>query len=92
MVQYLRRPISPSVPFKDTENWNPVLLNSVNFPYTERMWLEQGRKVGEHVIPLARNFNGMSTDLESGRSSNVCDFSFPSLFYTSHIFIYVTSI
>nr|XP_027074803.1 LMBR1 domain-containing protein 2 homolog A-like [Coffea arabica] len=32
----------------------------------ERTWLEQGRKVGEHVIPLARNFNGMSTDLESG--------------------------
>ncbi|XP_022854996.1 uncharacterized protein LOC111376279 [Olea europaea var. sylvestris] len=32
----------------------------------ERMWLEQGRKVGEHVIPLARNFNGVSMDLESG--------------------------
>ncbi|CAI9780903.1 unnamed protein product [Fraxinus pennsylvanica] len=32
----------------------------------ERMWLEQGRKVGEHVIPLARNFNGASMDLESG--------------------------
>lgn len=33
----------------------------------ERTWLEQGRKVGEHVIPLARNFNGMSPDLESGK-------------------------
>ncbi|CAA2997918.1 LMBR1 domain-containing protein 2 homolog B [Olea europaea subsp. europaea] len=30
----------------------------------ERMWLEQGRRVGEHVIPLARNFNGTSMDLE----------------------------
>ncbi|KAG8383564.1 hypothetical protein BUALT_Bualt04G0026700 [Buddleja alternifolia] len=36
----------------------------------ERTWLEQGRKVGEHVIPLARNFNGMSVDLESGRHNN----------------------
>ncbi|KAH6798311.1 LMBR1-like membrane protein [Perilla frutescens var. frutescens] len=32
----------------------------------ERTWLEQGRKVGEHVIPLARNFNDVSFDLESG--------------------------
>ncbi|XP_022846884.1 LMBR1 domain-containing protein 2 homolog A-like isoform X3 [Olea europaea var. sylvestris] len=32
----------------------------------ERMWLEQGRRVGEHVIPLARNFNGTSMDLEFG--------------------------
>lgn len=32
----------------------------------ERTWLEQGRKVGEHVIPLARNFNDASMDLESG--------------------------
>ncbi|EXC09705.1 hypothetical protein L484_019802 [Morus notabilis] len=30
----------------------------------ERSWLEQGSKVGEHVIPLARNFN--NTDIESG--------------------------
>ncbi|KAK4411700.1 hypothetical protein Sango_0243000 [Sesamum angolense] len=34
----------------------------------ERTWLEQGRKVGEHVIPLARNFNGM--DIESGNSTD----------------------
>ncbi|KAF8377331.1 hypothetical protein HHK36_030708 [Tetracentron sinense] len=32
----------------------------------ERSWLEQGRKVGEHVIPLARNFNNMSMDVEFG--------------------------
>lgn len=32
----------------------------------ERGWLEEGRNIGEHVLPLARNFNGTSTDLESG--------------------------
>ncbi|KAG9451420.1 hypothetical protein H6P81_011385 [Aristolochia fimbriata] len=31
----------------------------------ERSWLEQGRNVGEHVIPLARNFNNVSLDIES---------------------------
>ncbi|KAL9461049.1 hypothetical protein AB3S75_004111 [Citrus x aurantiifolia] len=30
----------------------------------ERSWLEQGRQVGENVVPLARNFN--NTDFESG--------------------------
>ncbi|PON90888.1 LMBR1-like membrane protein [Trema orientale] len=33
----------------------------------ERSWLEQGSNVGEHVIPLARNFN--NTDIESGSNS-----------------------
>ncbi|KAI5669819.1 hypothetical protein M9H77_19672 [Catharanthus roseus] len=32
----------------------------------ERSSLEQGLKIGEHVIPLARNFNGVDMDLESG--------------------------
>ncbi|XP_027334110.1 LMBR1 domain-containing protein 2 homolog A isoform X2 [Abrus precatorius] len=32
----------------------------------ERSWLEEGRKVGEHVVPLARNFN--SIDIESGNN------------------------
>ncbi|KAK6282326.1 hypothetical protein POUND7_016151 [Theobroma cacao] len=32
----------------------------------ERSWLERGHKVGEHVIPLARNFNGMSIEIEPG--------------------------
>ncbi|KAK7280977.1 hypothetical protein RIF29_08586 [Crotalaria pallida] len=32
----------------------------------ERSWLEQGHKVGEQVVPLARNFNGV--DIESGNS------------------------
>ncbi|CAO2047424.1 unnamed protein product [Urochloa humidicola] len=31
----------------------------------ERSWIEQGCKVGEQIIPLARNFNGVSTDVES---------------------------
>ncbi|XP_042495109.1 LMBR1 domain-containing protein 2 homolog A-like [Macadamia integrifolia] len=34
----------------------------------ERSWLEQGSNVGEHVIPLARNFNNTTMDLESGTS------------------------
>ncbi|KAL2246629.1 UNVERIFIED_CONTAM: LMBR1 domain-containing protein 2 B [Sesamum indicum] len=44
----------------------------------ERTWLEQGRKVGEHVIPLARNFNGM--DIESGNSTdgNTVEMKMPS--------------
>ncbi|KAE9604789.1 hypothetical protein Lal_00010903 [Lupinus albus] len=32
----------------------------------ERSWLEQGHKIGEQVIPLARNFNGV--DIESGNN------------------------
>ncbi|XP_059645449.1 uncharacterized protein LOC132287008 [Cornus florida] len=32
----------------------------------ERTWLGEGRKAGEHVIPLARNFNNMIMDIESG--------------------------
>ncbi|PRQ48587.1 putative LMBR1-like membrane protein [Rosa chinensis] len=35
----------------------------------ERTWMEQGCKVGEHVIPLARNFNGI--DVETG--SNIME-------------------
>ncbi|CAN6246027.1 unnamed protein product [Urochloa humidicola] len=31
----------------------------------ERSWIEQGCKVGEQIIPLARNFNGVSADVES---------------------------
>ncbi|XP_052189190.1 uncharacterized protein LOC127799309 isoform X2 [Diospyros lotus] len=32
----------------------------------ERTWFEQRRKVGEHVIPLVRNLNRMSSDIEPG--------------------------
>ena len=41
-------------------------------PYLERSGLEQGHTVGEHVIPLARNFNNVSIDVESWSSSTVC--------------------
>ncbi|KAH7566871.1 hypothetical protein JRO89_XS08G0247100 [Xanthoceras sorbifolium] len=33
----------------------------------ERSWLEQGRQVGDNVVPLARTFNG--TDIESASTS-----------------------
>lgn len=42
------------------------------FITAERSWLEQGCKVGEQVIPLARNFNGMSVDVESATVPLVC--------------------
>ncbi|KAL2513622.1 LMBR1-like membrane protein [Forsythia ovata] len=35
----------------------------------ERSWLEQGYKVGDLVVPLARNFNNASIDLESGSTT-----------------------
>ncbi|CAI9104076.1 OLC1v1002687C1 [Oldenlandia corymbosa var. corymbosa] len=37
----------------------------------ERSWIEQGHKVGELVIPLARSFSNTSIDLESGSSHKV---------------------
>ncbi|KAA8546769.1 hypothetical protein F0562_003198 [Nyssa sinensis] len=37
----------------------------------ERSWLEEGRKVGEHVVPLARNFNSVGMDVES--AGNITD-------------------
>lgn len=39
--------------------------------FSERSWLEQGYKVGELVVPLARNFNNASINLESGSSTMV---------------------
>lgn len=47
----------------DTDGFDPSGLLILQ---KERSSLEQGRKVGEHVIPLARNFNGLDIDLESG--------------------------
>lgn len=35
----------------------------------ERMWLEEGQRVGEHVLPLARNFNDV--DVETGSNFSV---------------------
>ncbi|KAJ4833660.1 hypothetical protein Tsubulata_001298 [Turnera subulata] len=46
---------------EDTDGFDPSGLIILQ---KERSWLEQGQKVGEHVIPLARNFNGV--DVESG--------------------------
>ncbi|PKI39422.1 hypothetical protein CRG98_040180 [Punica granatum] len=47
----------------DTDGFDPSGLIILQ---KERAWLEEGRKVGEHVVPLARNFNGQ--DVESGIS------------------------
>lgn len=44
----------------------------MNVDSSERSWLEQGRKVGDNVVPLARTFNG--TDIESGSTSTVREF------------------
>ncbi|XP_020082431.1 LMBR1 domain-containing protein 2 homolog A isoform X2 [Ananas comosus] len=51
---------------EDMDGFNPsgmIILQK------ERSWLEQGCKVGEQVIPLARNFNSTTTDVESGNPS-----------------------
>jgi hypothetical protein len=39
-----------------------ICFNIYFFLFVQR---DQGCKVGEHVIPLARNFNGVNTDIES---------------------------
>ncbi|XP_065874159.1 uncharacterized protein [Euphorbia lathyris] len=44
----------------DTDGFDP---SGIIILKKERSWLEQGEKLGEHVIPLARNFN--SVDIES---------------------------
>ncbi|CAK7354602.1 unnamed protein product [Dovyalis caffra] len=48
----------------DTDGFDPSGLIILQ---KERSWLEQGLKVGEHVVPLARNFN--SVDVESGSNN-----------------------
>ncbi|XP_057970572.1 uncharacterized protein LOC131159571 [Malania oleifera] len=50
----------------DTDGFDPSGLIILQ---KERSWLEQGRRVGEHVIPLARNFNSISMDVESSSNS-----------------------
>ncbi|MED6158470.1 hypothetical protein PIB30_033003 [Stylosanthes scabra] len=45
---------------EDMDGFDPsgvIILNK------ERSWLEQGHKVGELVVPLARNFNGVDIEL-----------------------------
>ncbi|CAN1216311.1 LMBR1 domain-containing protein 2 homolog A [Linum perenne] len=48
----------------DTDGFDPSGLIILQ---KERLWLEQGQRVGEHVVPLARNFNGM--DVESASNN-----------------------
>lgn len=48
---------------EDMDGFNPSGLIILQ---KERYWLEQGRKVGEQVVPLARNFN--SIDVESNNN------------------------
>ncbi|CAI0422131.1 unnamed protein product [Linum tenue] len=48
----------------DTDGFDPSGLIILQ---KERIWLEQGQRVGEHVIPLARNFNGV--DVESASNN-----------------------
>ncbi|XVF67247.1 hypothetical protein PTKIN_Ptkin10aG0105300 [Pterospermum kingtungense] len=50
----------------DTDGFDPSGLIILQ---KERSWLERGHKVGDHVIPLARNFNGMSIDIEPGSNN-----------------------
>lgn len=45
-----------------------LIINSYKF--VERYWLEQGRNVGEQVVPPVRNFNGI--DVESSDNIMVC--------------------
>lgn len=52
----------------------PILMH-LSLIFAERSWLEQGRKLGEHVLPLARNFNNMTVDLESDGNTIVGDLS-----------------
>lgn len=46
----------------DTDGFDPSGLIILQ---RERTWLEQGHQVGEQVIPLARNFNNTSMDVEA---------------------------
>ncbi|XP_042005462.1 LMBR1 domain-containing protein 2 homolog A-like isoform X1 [Salvia splendens] len=48
---------------EDADGFNPAGLVILN---KERSWVEQGHKVGELVVPLARNFHNVTIDLESG--------------------------
>lgn len=57
------------------------------YTFAERTWLEQGRKVGEHVIPLARNFNDASMDLESGSRNKVCDRKSSPIGFICHLLL-----
>ncbi|KFK25335.1 hypothetical protein AALP_AA8G099400 [Arabis alpina] len=38
----------------------------------ERVWLEEGQRIGEHVLPLARNFNDVDVETGSNFSDESC--------------------
>ncbi|XP_037462259.1 LMBR1 domain-containing protein 2 homolog A-like [Triticum dicoccoides] len=48
---------------EDTNGFDP---SGVMILQKERSWIEQARKLGEQVTPLARNFSSVSEDVESG--------------------------
>ncbi|VAI84265.1 unnamed protein product [Triticum turgidum subsp. durum] len=48
---------------EDTNGFDP---SGVMILQKERSWIEQARKLGEKVTPLARNFSSVSEDVESG--------------------------
>uniref|UniRef100_A0A0D9WNC0 LMBR1-like membrane protein n=1 Tax=Leersia perrieri TaxID=77586 RepID=A0A0D9WNC0_9ORYZ len=48
---------------EDTDGFDP---SGVIILQKERSWIAQGHKVGEQVASLARNFSGLSQDIESG--------------------------
>lgn len=50
---------------REEENIDGLDPSGIIILQKERSWIEQGCKVGEQVIPLARNFNGVNTDIES---------------------------
>ncbi|WVZ73576.1 hypothetical protein U9M48_021864 [Paspalum notatum var. saurae] len=56
---------------REEENIDGLDPSGIIILQKERSWIEQGCKVGEQVIPLARNFNGVNTDIESQNVSLV---------------------
>ncbi|XP_010444543.1 PREDICTED: LMBR1 domain-containing protein 2 homolog A-like isoform X2 [Camelina sativa] len=52
---------------EDTDGFDP---SGVMILKKERTWLEEGQKVGEHVLPLARNFNDVDIEPGSNFSEN----------------------
>ncbi|KAK8700280.1 hypothetical protein V6N13_018681 [Hibiscus sabdariffa] len=53
---------------EDTDGFDPSGLIILQ---KERALLERGHKVGEHIIPLARNFGSMSVDIEPGSNETM---------------------
>lgn len=70
------------------EHWCHIFWFATSFyKSSERSWLEQGCKVGEQVIPLARNFNSMNVDLESGNVTQASHLSYMMILTSKHLFV-----